>query len=65
MLGFSNGKTGTYTVKLNAAGLVPGEKVALLVYPAGSTTPKVVKATWKDGKLSARLPIPCNYSVIR
>ncbi|MBO4901309.1 MAG: hypothetical protein J5518_00755 [Lachnospiraceae bacterium] len=65
VLGFSNGKTGSYTVTLAAEGLVPGEKVSILVYTPDSVKPKVYKATWKNGKLSAKLPMPCNYSIIK
>ena len=65
MLSFSNGKTGTYTVNLNAAGLVPGEKVTLLVYVPGEAKPRVVSASWKNGKIRAKLPIPCNYSILK
>ncbi len=65
MLSFSNGKRGTFTVTLDVKNLVPGEKVRVLAYEPGSIKPKVHNATWKDGKLSVRLPIPCNYSIIK
>ncbi|MCR5268635.1 MAG: hypothetical protein K6E16_08975 [Lachnospiraceae bacterium] len=65
MMSFSNGKSGSFTVTLNAPGLVPGEKVAILVYTPGDPKPRVVSASWKDGKLKAKLPVPCNYSIIR
>ncbi len=64
-LSFSDGRTGNFTVTLQDAGLVPGQKVALLVYVPGETKPRVVKASWKNGKISAKLPIPCNYSIIK
>ncbi len=62
---FSDGRTGRHTVNITAAGLIPGEKVALLVYTPGNPNPKVVKATWKDGKLRANLTLPCTYTVIK
>ena len=65
MLSFSNGKKGTFTVTLDAKNLVPGEKVTVLVYVPGSIKPKTYKAAWKDGKLSVKLPIPCNYSIVK
>ncbi len=65
LLSFSNGKTGTKTVSLSAIGLIPGEKVAILVYVPGDVNPRVVKATWKDGKIRAKLPVPCHYSIVK
>ena len=64
-LSFSDGRTGNFNVTIQDATLVPGQKVALLVYVPGNNKPKVIKASWKNGKLSAKLPIPCNYSVIK
>ncbi|MCR5267109.1 MAG: hypothetical protein K6E16_01140 [Lachnospiraceae bacterium] len=64
-MSFSNGKTGSFSVSLNAVGLVPGEKVAILCYLPGDLKPRVVKATWKDGKLKAKLPVPCYYSIVK
>ncbi len=65
MMSFSNGKSGSFTVNLSAVGLVPGEKVAILCYLPGDLKPRVVNATWKDGKLRAKLPVPCHYSIVR
>ena len=65
MLSFSNGKTGRHTVNLSTAGLIPGEKVVLLVYAPGEMNPRVIKATWKNGKLRATDPVPCTYSINR
>ncbi len=65
MLSFSNGKTGNFTVDLTAAGLLPGEKVVLLVYVPGELKPRVVRTVWKNGKIRAKLPIPCNYSILK
>ena len=65
MMSYSNGKKGTRTVTLNAAGLIPGEKVALIVYVPGDPKPRLITANWKDGKLRAKMPIPCNFSIVR
>lgn len=65
MLSFSNGKAGNFTVDLASAELLPGQKVVLLVYVPGELKPRVVRAVWKNGKIRAKLPIPCNYSILK
>ena len=62
---YSDGRKGKKTVNLSALGIMPGEKVVFLVYTPGDPSPRVIKATWKNGKLRAKLPGPCNYSIIR
>ena len=64
---FSNGASGEFSVNLEANGITSAKNVAIIVYTTnskGETVSKVVKPTWKKGKLQASLPVPCNYVVV-
>lgn len=62
----ADGSTGTKRVSLTVAMTAPGEKVTILYYVPGDPTPKVLTATvGRNGAISARLPIPCVYNVVK
>ena len=63
-VGFSNGATGSFKVGLSVDGITSAKNVAFLVYVPGETTPRVVKPTFKNGKLQATLPVPCEYNIV-
>lgn len=65
MLARADGKSARTTINLSSAGLVPGEKVAILYYIPGDPTPHVVNASWKNGKIQVTLPLPCVYSIVK
>ncbi len=65
VLANADGAAKRTTVNLSSTGLVPGEKVAILYYIPGDPTPHVVKASWKNGKLSVTLPLPCVYNIVK
>jgi len=61
-----HGSTSTKRVSLTVAMTAPGEKVTILYYVPGDPTPKVLTATvGRNGAISARLPIPCVYNVVK
>ena len=66
LLANADGSTSTKRVSLTVAMTAPGEKVTILYYVPGDPTPKVLTATvGRNGTISARLPIPCVYNVVK
>lgn len=66
LLANADGSTSTKRVSLTVAMTAPGEKVTILYYVPGDPTPKVLTATvGRAGTISARLPIPCVYNVVK
>lgn len=65
MLVASDGRSRTSNVNLSVDGLVAGEKVAIMYYVPGDVTPRFVNASWVNGKLRARLPLPCLYNIVK
>ena len=66
LLANADGSTSTKRVSLTVAMTAPGEKVTILYYVPGDPTPKVLTATvGRNGAISARLPIPCVYNVVK
>jgi hypothetical protein len=63
-LGFSNGAKGVFKVGLTAEGITSAKNVAILVYVPGETAPRVIKPKFKNGKLEANLPVPCEYNIV-
>lgn len=61
---FSNAAAGTYTVKLSIAGITSSKGVAIMVYVPGEVQPRVIRPRYKNGKLQAKLPVPCEYNVV-
>ncbi|MBR6158747.1 MAG: hypothetical protein IKQ40_00495 [Lachnospiraceae bacterium] len=65
MLLRADGKSARNTINLSSAGLVPGQKVAILYYLPGEVTPRVAYPVWKNGKLRVTLPLPCIYNIVK
>lgn len=61
---FSDSSSGTYMVSLSVDGLTSAKGVALLVYVPGELEPRVIRPRWRNGKLQADLPVPCEYNVV-
>ncbi len=65
MLATADGRTVTRNVNLTVAGSTPGQKFTVVYYVPGDPTPRVLTATvGRNGKLRARLPIPCVYNLV-
>lgn len=61
---FSNAVSGEFTVGLAAEGITSARNVAILVYVPGELKPRVIRPIWRNGKLQAKLPVPCSYSIV-
>ncbi len=65
-IAWDNGAQGEIKTDITAEGLVPGEKVAFLVYVPGELQPRIITPTWlKNGKLRVQLPVPCTYHIVK
>ena len=66
VLSYPDGHTGEKRINVTVAGTTPGEKVLVLFYNPGDPTPRFIKTTVrKNGKIRARLPIPCIYNIVK
>ena len=66
MLTLPNGAAGVKNVNLTVAGTAPGQKVLILYYLPGDPTPRYVAATVRrNGKIRVKLPVPCEYNIVR
>ena len=56
------------TITINALGVTSAKGLAILVYTPdanGIMQPKVVRARFRNGKLIATLPVPCEYNLVQ
>jgi len=56
------------TITINALGVTSAKGVAILVYTPdanGVMQPRVIKPRFRNGKLVATLPVPCEYNVVQ
>lgn len=60
----ADGKAVKTGITINAPGLAPGQKVAVMYYLPGDLTPRLAYPAWKNGKLNVTLPTPCTYNLV-
>ena len=60
----ADGRSARTSLNLSTAGLVPGQRAAILYYLPGDITPRLAYPTWRNGKLRVTLPLPCMYNLV-
>lgn len=65
ILARSDGKSARTSVSISPSGLVKGDKTIILYYLPGNSTPHIVIPRWKKGTLFVKLPMPCEYYIVK